>query len=183
MSGKKVSKSENMKEEKVYEEDVDDIDADMEDEIDADIEDDIDADMDDNEESNNAKNEEDDENDDDDDDADDEENEEKRRDYLKKRKHLYHPIHESTEIKIVAPENRITSEYMTIFEYSMIVGTRATHIAEGSVLYTEPQGLSDPREIAKKEIAENRCPLSVTRYVSPTMIEVWEVNEMIKPMI
>lgn len=175
--------------EEVVEEDMNDIEEEEIDEID-DIEDDIDADIDDNDnedEKEDSKNDADDVDDDDDDDddgdEDDEEKQQKRRNYLKKRKHMYHPIHESTEIKVIAPENRITSEYMTIFEYSMIVGTRATHIAEGSVLYTEPQGLSDPREIAKKEIAENKCPLSITRYVSPTMMEVWEVNEMIKPLV
>ena len=55
-------------------------------------------------------------------------------------------------------------------------------VDDGSILYTDPQGLFDPRDIAKKEISENKCPLSVTRHVSPTAIEVWEVNEMIKPL-
>ena len=102
---------------------------------------------------------------------------------IKKRTHVYHQIPDSTEIKIVAPDRRITSEYMTIYEYAMVVGTRATHISEGSVLYTNPQGLSDARDIAKKEIDENKCPLNITRKVSPTMIEIWEVNEMIKPQM
>jgi len=100
---------------------------------------------------------------------------------LKKRHHMYHQIPESTEIHIVHPTHRVTSEYMSLYEYSMIVGTRATHISSGSVLYTDPQGLFDPRDIAKKEINENMCPLSITRKISPTMVEVWEVNEMIKP--
>ncbi len=101
----------------------------------------------------------------------------------RKKHHVYHQIPESTEIVIVDPSNRITSEYMTLYEYSIVVGTRATHIANGSVLYTDPEGLFDPRDIAKKEINENKCPLSVTRKISPTKIEVWEVNEMIKPQM
>lgn len=100
-----------------------------------------------------------------------------------KRVHVYHQIPESTEIRIVPPEDRRTSEYMTIYEYTMVVGTRATHIAEGSVLYTNPSGLYDPREIAKKEIDEGLCPLSITRKISPTQIEIWEVNEMVKPQL
>ncbi len=99
------------------------------------------------------------------------------------RKHVYHQIPESTEIIIVDPKNRITSEYMTLYEYSIIVGIRATHISNGSVLYTDPEGLFDPRDIAKKEISENKCPLSITRKISPKKIEVWEVNEMIKPQL
>ncbi len=121
--------------------------------------------------------------DDDDEDEEDDEDDGDERALPKKRTHIYHQIPDSTEIKIVTPHNRITSEYMTIYEYAMVVGTRATHISNGSVLYTDPQGLYDPRDIAKKEINENKCPLSISRKVSPTMIEIWEVNEMVKPQM
>jgi len=97
--------------------------------------------------------------------------------------HTYHQIPESTEINIVPPNQRITSEYMTIYEYTMVVGTRATHIENGSVLFTDPRELFDPRDIAKKEINELKCPLSITRKISPTKIEIWMVNEMIKPQM
>jgi DNA-directed RNA polymerase I, II, and III subunit RPABC2 len=118
-----------------------------------------------------------------DDDDDEEEDDGADRVAPPRRHHIYHQVPDSTEIKIVAPGRRTTSEYMTIYEYSMVVGTRATHISEGSILYTDPEGLFDPRDIAKKEINENKCPLSITRKVSPSMIEVWEVNEMIKPQV
>lgn len=140
--------------------------------------DDVDVDVDDNEQ---VPNKDDDDDGDDGDDGDDLDSPETV--VMKKRPHVYHPIHDSTEIKIVAPDKRITSEYMTIYEYSMVVGTRATHISEGSVLYTDPQGMFDARDIAKKEIDENKCPLSITRKVSPSMIEIWEVNEMVKPQV
>ncbi len=140
--------------------------------------DDVDVDIDDQEDEGKPSKDDDDDEDEDDDDDDDEDSPKP-----KKRVHVYHQVPESTEIIIIAPSNRITSEYMTIYEYSMVVGTRATHIANGSTLYTDPQGLYDPREIAKKEIAENKCPLSITRRISPTMVEVWEVNEMIKPQM
>lgn len=139
------------------------------DDVDADI-DDVDADIDDVEDQKRG-----------DDEEEDDELEDKES--PKKRMHVYHQVPESTETKIIAPHLRITSEYMTIFEYSMVVGTRATHIADGSILYTDPQGLYDPRDIAKKEIDENKCPLSITRKVSPSKIEIWEVNEMIKPQV
>lgn len=119
----------------------------------------------------------------DDDDEEEEDDDEKDETIVpKKRLHVYHQVSDSTEIKICAPEKRITSEYMTIYEYAMVVGTRATHITEGSVLYTDPCGLYDARDIAKKEIKENRCPLSISRKISQSVIEIWEVNEMIKPM-
>ncbi len=155
------------------------------------IEEDVDVDMDiddndqDDVEMNNNKNDDDDIDDNDHEDDDDEEDEDINVDHNKPKKlhHMYHQIQESTEIRIVAPDKRITSEYMTIYEYSMVVGTRAMHISSGAVLYTDPDGLSDPMEIAKKEINENRCPLSINRKISPTAIEIWEVNEMIKPQL
>lgn len=143
---------------------------------------DVDVDVDDEEVAKTSKGNRDDD-DDDDDDEDDDANDDAESRPTKKRNHVYHQVPDSTEIRIIAPENRITSEYMTIYEYSMIVGTRATHIANGSVLYTDPQGLYDPRDIAKKEISENLCPLLVTRKISPSAVEVWEVNEMIKPQL
>jgi DNA-directed RNA polymerases I, II, and III subunit RPABC2 len=148
----------------------DDADVDQDDVDDVDV--DVDPDL---EETKPDRVEDDNDEDDEDDDPDQEES------TPKKRVHTYHQIPESTEIRIVHPSKRLTSEYMTIYEYSMVVGTRATHIANGSILYTDPQGLYDPRDIAKKEINENQCPLSITRKVSPTTVEVWEVNEMIKP--
>lgn len=82
---------------------------------------------------------------------------------------------------IVKPQNRITSEIMTSYEYSQIVGTRATHIANGSVIFTNVENLTDPRDIAQKEIKEQKCPLSIIRKLRNGDIEIWTVNEMTKP--
>ena len=122
----------------------------------------------------------DDEDEDEDDDDDDDDDEIK---ILPKRNTTNDGFYESAEIKIVPDNERMTSEYMTLYEYSMIIGTRATHIADGSVLYTEPNGLYDPRDIAKKEIYENKCPLSISRKIGLNKVEIWSVNDMIKPNI
>lgn len=175
---------------KVFEHDDSSFDAeDVDDDVDDDVEDDVDDDVDnDNGDIGDIdtdvgikeiKEDDDDEDDDDDDQGD---NEKQEHSPPKKRAHIYHQLPDYTEIKMVPPDRRITSEYMTIYEFAMVVGTRATHIASGSILYTDPQHLYDPRDIAKKEIAEGKCPLSITRKVSPTVMEVWEVNEMIKPL-
>lgn len=47
----------------------------------------------------------------------------------------------------------------------------------------DPEGLYDPCDIAKKEIDERKCPLSISRKISNDAIEVWEVNEMIRPIM
>ena len=161
----------------------DDIDIDEDIDVDVDVDDDEGDDDDKGKSKKNKDDEEDDDDDDEEDDDDDDDDDNESVTMPKKRTHVYHQIPESTEIKISLPQNRITSEYMTVYEYSMIVGTRASHIANGAVLYTNPEGLYDPREIAKKEITENKCPLSVTRQISSTTMEIWEVNEMIKPLV
>lgn len=85
-------------------------------------------------------------------------------------------------IYVVKSEDRITSEYMTIYEYAMVIGTRATHISKGAPIFTTIDHLDDPREIAKKEINEGKCPLNITRRLrNSNKIEMWTVNEMIKP--
>jgi len=83
---------------------------------------------------------------------------------------------------IVKSDDRITSEYMTVYEYAMVISTRATHISKGSPIFTKIDKLDDPIEIAKKEIREHKCPLNVVRRLrNGNKIEMWSVNEMIKP--
>jgi len=89
---------------------------------------------------------------------------------------------ESTII-LVKSEDRLTSEHMTNYEYSKVIGIRATHISDGSPIFTDVVNLTDPRDIAKKEINENVCPLSITRKLRNGKIEQWTVNELIKPNI
>lgn len=100
--------------------------------------------------------------------------------YIKKAQ--IHTVKEESEITIVPPEKRITSEYMTMYEYAMVIGTRATHISEGSPIYVDTVGLTNARDIAIKEIDEKKCPLSISRKVA-SQIEIWEVNEMTKPLL
>jgi DNA-directed RNA polymerase I, II, and III subunit RPABC2 len=88
----------------------------------------------------------------------------------------------NSEITLVAPEQRVTSECMTLYEYAMVIGTRATHISDGAPLYVDTSGLSNARDIAIKELDEKKCPLSISRRVG-RKLEVWEVNEMTKPLL
>lgn len=103
----------------------------------------------------------------------------------KKIHHIKFKSHDNdNKLIVVKPENRITSDHMTLYEYTSVVGTRATHISNGAPIYTSYDNLSDPIDIAKKEINENKCPLSVVRKLgNSNKIEIWEVNELIKPNI
>ena len=85
---------------------------------------------------------------------------------------------DSSEVTVVKPENRITSDYMTLYEHSKLIGTRAQHIANGAPIYVDITGLSDPLDIARKELQERKCPLSVVRRISKDKIEIWSANEL-----
>jgi DNA-directed RNA polymerase I, II, and III subunit RPABC2 len=96
-------------------------------------------------------------------------------------KYLYTPLIE-TRTLYVHPDDRITSEVMTDFEYNHIVGIRAQQLANELKSFTEIGDLSDPIEIAKLEIANKRCPLSIRRVRTSLpdrdIAELWDVNEM-----
>ena len=99
-------------------------------------------------------------------------------------KYVYVPLIE-TKTLYVHPDARITSEVMTDFEYNHIVGLRAQQLANELKSFTEINDLSDPIDIAKLEIANKRCPLSIRR-VRTTLdgrdiAELWDVNEMSIP--
>lgn len=91
-------------------------------------------------------------------------------------------VKNNSEVTLVAPEQRVTSECMTLYEYAMAIGTRATHITEGSPIYVDATGLSNARDIAIKELDEKKCPLSISRKVGHNL-EIWEINEMTKPLL
>ncbi len=122
------------------------------------------------------------------DDHEDEDHEDKEEEFVIQRNKL-HQIKITSEdddntIIVVRPENRVTSDHMTFYEYTHVVGVRATHISNGSPIYTSIENLDNPIDIAKKEIRENKCPLSIKRRLGSTnMVEIWSVNEMVKPHI
>jgi DNA-directed RNA polymerase I, II, and III subunit RPABC2 len=83
-------------------------------------------------------------------------------------------------VKVVKPEDRITSEYMTLYEYTEVVSIRASQIQnDPDQVYTNVSGLTDPVEMAKKEIADKKCPLSIRRFINANEVEIWQVNEMV----
>ncbi len=84
------------------------------------------------------------------------------------------------EITIVPPALRRTSECMTMAEYTMVIGTRATHISQGAPILVDTTGLTEARDIAIAEIDKKLCPLSISRIVRGQR-EEWEVNEMTVP--
>ena len=95
-------------------------------------------------------------------------------------KYKYKPL---TEIKTiyVNPENRITSEVMTKFEYCQVIGIRAKQLEDYDNPFTDVGDISDPIEMAKKELLDNKCPLYVKRFIGLNKYELWSPNVMSKP--
>lgn len=81
-------------------------------------------------------------------------------------------------MRVVKPADRVTSDIMTTFEYAEVVGIRATEIAKGSKIFTDTAGLTDTVEIAKKEIFDRRCPLTIIRRLTHDLQEEIPVNEL-----
>lgn len=81
---------------------------------------------------------------------------------------------------IVHPDERITSNYLSKLEYSYVIGLRAEDIAKGCPKYVDYKGLSDPIDIANKELYENKFPISIKRHIGLNKYEIWECNELIK---
>jgi DNA-directed RNA polymerase I, II, and III subunit RPABC2 len=101
-----------------------------------------------------------------------------------KEKYEYKPLQRVKTVR-VNPQDRITSEVLTKFEYAEVISHRAKQIEDGDTPYTDIGDLSDPIDMAKKEIADKKCPLSTVRVRTTehdvSIAEVWQINEMAVP--
>lgn len=97
---------------------------------------------------------------------------------IERTRYEYHP--KITDERIfVHPDNRITDSMMNDFEITAVINERAKQIENdaGNLCFTDTTGLSDPIEMAKKELLDKKCPLDLLRPVGPYW-ERWHVNEM-----
>lgn len=90
---------------------------------------------------------------------------------------------DSTFQYIIKNEDRITSNILTKYELIELISTRAKQISNGCHIFTNVNGLTDPIEMAKKEIADNKCPLSLMRNIGLNKYELIFPNHMAKPKI
>jgi DNA-directed RNA polymerase subunit K/omega len=94
----------------------------------------------------------------------------------------------------VPPEERITSNILSLFDYVRIVGKRAEQIANGNTVVpitfvnvddiVESSSIHKEKEMAEKEIREKRCPYMIKKEYqqgNTIFFEVWDINEMIIP--
>ena len=97
-----------------------------------------------------------------------------------KERYEYRPVLRA-EIVYRKPEDRVTSEVMTKFELCEIISIRAKQLEQGKTVFTDVGDLTDPLAIAKKEIVDKKCPLSIVRMITDRIAEKWQVNEMAIP--
>ena len=74
---------------------------------------------------------------------------------------------------------RKTSKYMTKYERSRILGTRALQISMNAPVMVVLEGETDPLEIAMKELRERKIPFTIRRYLPDGSYEDWGVDELI----
>lgn len=86
------------------------------------------------------------------------------------------------EIVISKPEERVTSEILTDYEYTEIVSIRAKQLEDGGSSFCDDTDdeitITDPIKLAELEISQKKCPLSILRMYNHTHGEIWQVNEM-----
>ena len=84
---------------------------------------------------------------------------------------------------IVQSDDKITSNILTIYELVELISIRGSQIANGSYVFTDITGITEPTEMAKKEIMDNKCPLYIKRHIGLDRYELWSPNLMSKPKI
>ena len=84
------------------------------------------------------------------------------------------------EIKITPNNERVTSDFMTLFEFTEVVGIRTTRISQGAPIYIPPGHLT-PKQIAIQELFKKKSPLEIRRQVGDR-VEIWKCNDLIIPV-
>jgi len=84
------------------------------------------------------------------------------------------PIRSERIIIISKPENRITSDFMTKQEYTEALSTRIMQLEQEQIAFVDISDLSNPVDIAKREIAMKKCPLILRRHLGSKIVDVDE---------
>jgi len=78
-----------------------------------------------------------------------------------------------------APQERITTSYLTKYERARVLGTRALQISMNAPVMVDLEGETDPLRIAQKELRERKIPIVIRRYLPDGSFEDWGIDELI----
>lgn len=91
------------------------------------------------------------------------------------------PRKKSEKELAVPKEERMTTPYMTKYERARVLGTRALQISMNAPVLVDLEGETDPLQIAMKELAQQKLPLIIRRYLPDGSYEDWGCDELILP--
>lgn len=74
---------------------------------------------------------------------------------------------------------RVTTKYLTKYERSRVLGTRALQISMNAPVMVDLDGETDPLRIAEKELRERKIPIIIRRYLPDGSHEDWSMDELI----
>lgn len=80
---------------------------------------------------------------------------------------------------IAAVGPRLTTPYMTKYEKTRVVGTRALQISLNAPVYVDSVGITCPITLAELEMKAGTLPFIIRRYLPGRTYEDWAVNELI----
>jgi hypothetical protein len=78
---------------------------------------------------------------------------------------------EIREIAILPENMRMTTDRISLFEYTELIGARAMAIAQFNNCYVSIEGLTDPIQMAEREFRMRMCPLYVRRRIGTKVID------------
>ncbi|OAL56667.1 RNA polymerase Rpb6 [Pyrenochaeta sp. DS3sAY3a] len=86
---------------------------------------------------------------------------------------------ETEKSRRVDNDKRTTTPYMTKYERARVLGTRALQISGNAPVLIDVEGMTDPLQIAAKELQEKKIPLVVRRYLPDGFYEDWTCEELL----
>lgn len=80
---------------------------------------------------------------------------------------------DSVVVNIIPDDQRKTSNYITHSEATEAIGIRSAEIENGSPVFVEINGITDPNIIAEKEFFSRKSPLILEREIYRSGDQVW----------
>ncbi len=76
-------------------------------------------------------------------------------------------------------KEKTTIPYLTKYEKTILIGSRAQQLNKGAIPTVDVGNLKKTVDIAEKELKERKIPLIVRRYLPNGEFEDWRINELI----
>lgn len=75
--------------------------------------------------------------------------------------------------------NHMSPPFLTVYERTKILGTRANQIADGARPFVDvPEYVTEPLEIAKLELEQRRLPFIIKRPMPDGTFEYWRLSDL-----